>query len=304
MATNQVPRTIEEHRSRLKYLKVEGGQLAYLDEGTHNKQVIVLMHGMPANSWLYRKVIPHLTEAGLRVIAPDLLGFGASDKPTDLDNYTLKKQANRIFTLMNHLKIDKWTQVCHDLGGPWTFEMVDRGPQHIEKLIVMDTSTYMEGFYPPKLVGIMGGPMGPMMFSIMRSRLMGKKMIGDFFKSFVGYPENLTDEVIRGYWQPLHEGATRPFRQFTKNFKFMLAQFDRYQTALRRYQKPAMIIWAKKDAAMDYKIMPAQFARDLQVPAERIHIFEDASHFMQEDKPQELGKLFADFVKSEQMCNL
>lgn len=117
MASSRVPQTIEEHRGRLKYVKVEGGKMAYVDEGSHNKQVILLVHGMPASSWLFRKVIPLLTEAGLRVIAPDLLGFGASDKPKQPELYTLEKQANRLFALMSQLKMDTWTQVCHDLGG-------------------------------------------------------------------------------------------------------------------------------------------------------------------------------------------
>jgi haloalkane dehalogenase len=150
-------RNIQEHRMRMKYFSAEGGKIAYVDAGSPAGIPILLLHGMPTSSWLYRYVIDELSEKGYRVIAPDALGFGNSEKPRELALYKLDKQAVRIKALMENLGIASWTQVCHDLGGPWTFEMLIKYPDSINKLVILNTSAYLEGFHPP---GMLAGPMG------------------------------------------------------------------------------------------------------------------------------------------------
>jgi len=194
--TNAGPRTLAEHRSRLKKTQVEGGSLAYVDEGPRGAPAILLVHGMPTSSWLYRHIIPELTQSGFRVIAPDLLGFGASDKPADPAQYTLSRQAARLLALMKGLGLTTWAQVCHDLGGFWTWEIVDREPEHIERLVILNTSAYR--IRPPLSVSMMGGPLGIPALGMMRNSTLGPTMLGSFFKSFVAYPQRLTKSVIEG----------------------------------------------------------------------------------------------------------
>ena len=293
-AQEVAPATVAEHRARLKRASIGQHTLTYVDAGPRDGRVIVPVHGMPTNSWLWRKIIPPLANAGLRVIAPDMLGFGASDKPEDLNEYKLDKQANRIIALMDHLGIQQWTQIGHDLGGPWTCEVVDRATDRLQGLIILNTSAYRDGFKPPAMIKMMGGPIGPLMLNMMGSRVTGPLMMTGFFKMFVGHAQVIDRAAVEGYWLPLHEGTTRPFRQFTSNFPQMFAQFDRYQAALRRLNKPALIMWGKKDAVLDHVKLPAQFARDLRVPPERVIVFDDANHFLQEDKA---GPIAANIVK-------
>ncbi|USN55142.1 MAG: alpha/beta fold hydrolase [Candidatus Peribacteria bacterium] len=88
--------------------------MAYLDRGVRDGPVILLLHGTPTNSWLWRYMVPLLLQQGYRVIAPDMLGFGRSEKVVNLDVLEPQLQAQRIIALMNYLDIDQWSVVAHD----------------------------------------------------------------------------------------------------------------------------------------------------------------------------------------------
>jgi haloalkane dehalogenase len=97
----------------------QGGELRvhYLDEGSKDGQVVLLMHGEPSWSYLYRKMIPGLVAAGYRVLAPDLIGFGRSDKPTELDDYTYQAHVNWMTDWLNSLDLTRMVLFCQDWGG-------------------------------------------------------------------------------------------------------------------------------------------------------------------------------------------
>jgi pimeloyl-ACP methyl ester carboxylesterase len=284
-----------EFRGRQRFFEADGGKIAYVDEGSG--PVINLVHGFPTSSWLFRNLIPILVENGLRVIAPDLLGFGSSDKPEDPDLYTLKRQAGRIQALMRSLNISSWTQVCHDLGGPWTWEIIDAEPERIRKLIITNTTAYRDGWNPPATIDMMAGPVGAILLPLLGNKLLGPRLGKSMFDDFVGHPENLTQSDREGYWIPFPEGTTRTMRYFAQGFKTLADHFPRYQAALRNLDLPVMLVWGKSDQALDCEVMTGQFARDLNIPDERIHLFEDARHFLWEDYPQEIAHLMADFAK-------
>lgn len=97
----------------------EGGQLRvhYLDEGAKDAAPILLLHGEPTWSYLYRKMIPILVQAGHRVIAPDLVGFGRSDKPSKRSDYTYQRHVDWITSVVLQLDLTNITLVCQDWGG-------------------------------------------------------------------------------------------------------------------------------------------------------------------------------------------
>src|ERR1700710_593757 len=99
-----------------KYTEIDGLRLAYLDEG--EGKPVVFFHGGPTWSFLWRKVIPPVRDAGFRCIAPDYAGFGRSDKPTDLDWYTYDRHVELISDLLKELDVRDATAVVHDWGGP------------------------------------------------------------------------------------------------------------------------------------------------------------------------------------------
>ncbi len=290
-----VPKTIQQHRDRLCYFGLAGDRIAFVDEGARDGKPIVLLHGMPTSSWLYRNIIPILTKNGMRVIAPDMLGFGASDKPAEHSRYAFDLQAERLKALMDSLNINRWTQVVHDLGGPWTWELIYRHPDALNGLVVMNTTTYHDGFMPPAMMKVAGGPMGKLMAFMMRNRLTGPAQIRTLFKQFMAFPDKISNEVTNAYWLSMNEGTTHAFLAFAKGFPWWFLQFERYSNALRQLNIPAATIWGMHDKVLDGNKLSNHFARDLNIPKSMQRTL-DAGHFLQEDQPVELAQLLTEFM--------
>jgi haloalkane dehalogenase len=114
-------------------------RMHYLDEGPADGPVMLLMHGMPTWSYLYRDIIPVLVEAGYRCIAPDHMGFGRSDKPTDIHWYTIARHTEILTTLINALDLRNITLVCQDWGGPTGLAQAVYMPERFASLVIMNT---------------------------------------------------------------------------------------------------------------------------------------------------------------------
>jgi haloalkane dehalogenase len=293
---NQNPtQTLAAHRSRLQRLAVDGGQLAYLDTGPKDAPPVILVHGMPTSSWLYRDVAARLASLGMRAIAPDLLGFGASDKPADHSAYSRSRQAGRLVALLDHLGLAKATFAAHDLGGPWTFEVAEHHPERLAGLVVLNTSAYAELMTPPKQIRMVGGRLGPAMLAFMGSRA-GKPMIANFFADFTHTGHQLSAEATNGHWQPLYEGGTRAFRAFAVELDAAMAHFAHHADVLRHLDLPATIIWGTDDPVLRHERLVPRFATDLHIDPDDIHLLDHASHFLQEDRPNDIGDLIAKFI--------
>ena len=111
----------------------------YLDEGPKDGPVLLLLHGMPTWSYLYRHFIDPLTDAGYRCIAPDHLGFGRSDKPTDIHWYTIARHTEVLASLVMALDLKKVTLVCQDWGGPIGLAQAASMPDRFDRLVIMNT---------------------------------------------------------------------------------------------------------------------------------------------------------------------
>ncbi len=127
-----------------RYLEVddtEGGTLRvhYLDEGPAAADPVLLLHGEPSWSYLYRKMIPILVAAGHRVLAPDLVGFGRSDKPTRRSDYTYQRHVDWMQSLFDQLALDKVTLVCQDWGGLIGLRLVADNPERFARVVAANT---------------------------------------------------------------------------------------------------------------------------------------------------------------------
>jgi len=119
----------------------EGLRLHYLDEGPHGaKEVFLCLHGQPTWSYLYRKLIPFVTAAGHRAVAPDYYGFGRSDKPVEDAVYTFDFHRNALIALIERLDLRNITLVCQDWGGLIGLTLPMDMPERFGKLLVMNTS--------------------------------------------------------------------------------------------------------------------------------------------------------------------
>ncbi|MGB0370207.1 MAG: haloalkane dehalogenase [Opitutales bacterium] len=118
----------------------EGIRAHYLDEGNPDAtEVFLCLHGEPSWSYLYRKMIPIFAQAGVRVIAPDLLGFGKSDKPVDEDTYTFDFHRNFLMRFIEALDLTNITLVCQDWGGVLGLTIPQDMPERFKRLLIMNT---------------------------------------------------------------------------------------------------------------------------------------------------------------------
>jgi haloalkane dehalogenase len=265
----------------------DGLRLAHIDEG--DGAPVLFMHGEPTWSFLWRKVLGPVRDAGYRCIAPDLPGFGRSDKPMDIGWYTYDRHTEAMAGLLEELDLQGATIVVHDWGGPIGLRLAVEHPERIERLIVMDT-------------GLFTG-----------DQKMTEAWIA--FRDFVERTEDLPvgflvrgackhdpgDQVIEAYEVPFpnaeSKAGARAFPLILPTDPEMpgAAAGRRVLDALREDQRPKLVLWADSDPVLPLST-GERFAAVLGT--EVTHVIEDASHFLQEDAGQHIGELIADWLGS------
>src|SRR3954447_7949445 len=123
-----------------RYAEIDGLRISYLDEG--EGRPVIFFHGEPTWSYLWRKVIPPVRDAGYRCIAPDLAGFGRSDKPTEIGWYSYERHVEQTSRLLTDLDLHDATAVVHDWGGPIGLRLAVDHPDRISRLVVLDTGLF------------------------------------------------------------------------------------------------------------------------------------------------------------------
>ena len=122
----------------------DGLRMARIDEGPEDAPVALCLHGEPTWSYLYRHMIPVFLEAGMRVVVPDLFGFGRSDKPIDRGLFTYSWHRNSLLALVERLDLQRITLVCQDWGGVLGLTLPMEAPDRYDQLLVMNTSLPLE----------------------------------------------------------------------------------------------------------------------------------------------------------------
>lgn len=119
----------------------EDGKLRmhYVDEGPKDGEIVLMLHGEPSWSYLYRKMISPISAAGYRVVAPDLIGFGRSDKPTEQDSYTFQRHLDWLKNIITQLDLTNITLVCQDWGGLLGLRMVAEHPDRFARVCAANT---------------------------------------------------------------------------------------------------------------------------------------------------------------------
>ena len=271
----------EEHQSALSYLTMNDGKIAYIDQGAG--PVILFVHGIPSSSWMYRKLIGPLIEAGFRVIIPDMLGFGSSDKPDESSLYHCVSHAKRILQLMDHLKIKKWSHVVHDAGGLWTWELMLMEPHRVENLIILNTILFSEGFNPPVNMK-RESLIARWMSNVYENRLIGKIIINATLKNGTR-KYDFTKNEKRAYWLPIRSGSSTALRHFFTDFDYLDSLLPRIQTHLSMNRLPIYVIWGKHDKILDAEKQVPLIKDQFMVADHQIKILENAAHFITEEEP-------------------
>jgi haloalkane dehalogenase len=270
------------------YRQFDGFRLAHIDVGEGSP--VVFVHGEPTWSFLWRRVIPPVRDAGFRCIAPDLPGFGRSDKPIDISWYSYDRHAESVLALVDDLDLRDATVVVHDWGGPIGLRVAVERPDRVARIVVLDT-------------GLFTGHQ-PMNDAWMR------------FRAFVERTEDLPvgllvrraclhdpgDQVIAAYDAPFPNAASKAG---ARAFPLILPLTpdapgaeagQRVLDAMRDNPRPKLFLWADSDPVLPLEATGRRFAAALG--GEIDHVIAGASHFLQEDAGPEIGRLIASWLTS------
>jgi haloalkane dehalogenase len=263
----------------------DGLRLAHVDVG--EGAPVLMLHGEPTWSYLWRKVAGPVLEAGHRVILPDLPGFGRSDKPMDEDWYSYDRHTAAIGALLEELDLRDATFVLHDWGGPIGLRLAVEQPERVARLVLMDTGVFT----------------GEQEMSAAWHR----------FADFVDREDELPvgflvrrgcfndpgDEVAAAYDAPFPSEASKagarafpailPLSPSDPGAKAGRKVLD----ALQGDERPTLILWGAQDNPLPPSAGEA-LASELGKPAPRL--IEGAGHFLQEDKGAQIGAIIADWL--------
>lgn len=284
----------------------------YLDEGPKDGPVMLLVHGMPTWSYLYRTMIPPLVAAGYRCIAPDHLGFGRSDKPTDPHWYSIARHQEVLTSLICTLDLRQITLVCQDWGGPIGLAQAMTMPERFARLVIMNTWLHHDGFeYSEAIQSWRQNWMPDGIFARERPEvallpLLTAGLITPdiaFPALLSGTPPELTGQAAvtyRGYGAPFHgldDVAYNGLRRFPLSIPFETGeangavQAHHYQELLS-WPKPIHFVWGCAD-----QIFTEQWGRSW---AERLGATFDpidtANHFLQDTDGPTIVSLVLDRI--------
>lgn len=282
--------SIQDYPFSPNYLEVEEGlNMHYVDEGDPNATIVLLLHGEPSWSYLYRKMILVLVNHGFRAIAPDLIGFGKSDKLTEKSAYSYATHLNWMRTFIQKLDLKEITLFCQDWGGLLGLRLITEMEERFP-LVVASNTTLPTGDIPM-----------PESFQNWKefSQNSPKFNIGRVIQT--GTVQELSDEVIAAYNAPF---PSEEYKAGARMFPTLVPASPKDPESnnnrlawkkLMQWNKPFLTIFGDGDDIM----RGADKAFQKYVPGTQgqNHTMLNAGHFIQEEKGAELAELIVQFYK-------
>ena len=308
----------------------DGGTLRrhYVDAGPRDGEIVLCLHGQPTWSYLYRRMIPPLTAAGLRVVAPDLVGFGRSDKPAAQSDYTYARHVHWMTAFMTGLDLRDVMLVCQDWGGLIGLRVLADHPERFARVVVANTGLPDGSGIPPE----MAGPMRDMLAATpaLAPREMAAKLARNehgagflyWIRHCAAYPDftasavlrltairALGDAELRAYDAPF---PSEEYKQGARRFPSLVPIFPddpavednrRAWRVLERFEKPLLTAFSDRDpvTAGGWK----RFQASVPGAAGQPHVTIDgAGHFLQEDDGPRLAQVVIGFCRKNPLSAL
>lgn len=330
VAASRVPVTVRTPEDRFNgleklgynfepnYFSIDAGcgvtlpRVHYVDEGPRHGPLVLCLHGEPAWSFLYRKMVPVLVSAGYRVVVPDFIGFGKSDKYTDPANYSHELQTMVVRKLLDHIKVKSdITLVCQDWGGLTGLSVVKDVPHMFSALVIMNTGlpapildfsdddAGANGVKPPFMTKF--SQLLPFMLWQSSVHLLGTNLpIGRLFSTFLG-KDGVEPDVVAAYAAPfpsrLYRGGAAKWPTLVPAFKDdpVTAHMQAARNCLRTWKKPALVMFSDSDPVTRGS---EQLFLNL-IPHARYKQVEGPGHFLQETHGVLLAENVVNFMKAQ-----
>lgn len=284
-ARSGAAQVVAAHERAGRRLTVGDLQTFVLDRG--GGEPVVCLHGVPASSFLYRKVVDELADRALRGIAFDLPGLGLADRPADFD-YSWTGLGRFAADTVDTLDLDRFHLVVHDIGAPVGFELAARRPGRIESLTILNAPVDVASFRRPlvmKPFAVRGvGEVYLRMINQPAFRLLMRWQ-------GVADPSKITNAELDAYLMLLRaQDHGRAFLSIMRSFELTEAKQVLYRRILRDGGIRVQIVWGERDPALPVRTRGEQARRAAGLPT--IHRL-PGKHFLQEDQASALADLIA-----------
>lgn len=290
-----------------RYVEAAGHRIHYIEEG--RGAPVLFIHGNPTSSYLWRNILPKVAaDTGRRGIAPDLLGFGRSDK-LEQGEYTLDLHAEVVASFIERLGLKDLVLVMHDWGGPLGMRYAARHPENVQAVVLMETflwDTAWRDFGPFKpAFKLMRSPAGYVMIQVFNF-FVNKVLPGSVINR-----DHMTREVMDHYREPFPtmasrrairafprmipiEGEPEPGRRF----------IDEINADLPRLTCPVLWIKARPGAVITKETEYRLTALAARLPRLAVKDFGPGLHYLQEDDPHRLAALIAGWIRGHHLNDL
>jgi haloalkane dehalogenase len=279
---------IEVHAAAGRSFSAGGVRSFARDEGRGDATVL-LVHGIPSSSFLYRKVVPILADQGLRAVAPDLPGLGLAERPQGFD-YSWSGFAGWLGDAIDALEIDRCHLVVHDIGGPIGCEWAIRNPDRVLSLTVLNTMLNPATFRRTWTIAP---------FAVEGVGELAVRTTNRWLFAWLFYLQGIADraavsrhEVYAHFHLLQRVDRGRAFLQIVRGFE-LTAEKERFlREGLAQRPYPARIVWGERDPVLDLKQL--RIAEEVLGVDDAILL--PAKHFLQEDQAPAVAHAIADLA--------
>lgn len=272
---------------------IDGQNIHYLDEG--EGPVVVLVHGNPTWSYYYRNLVRTLREDH-RVIVPDHIGCGLSDKPQNY-NYTLSQHISNLCSLLSHLEITKYSLVVHDWGGAIGMGCAVKHPDQLERIVILNSGAFRSSRIPLRI-------------SVCRWPLIGPLLVRGvngfaWPATFMAVTKPLSPKVKEGYLHPYNSWANRvavsafvqdiPMTPTHRSYD-TLVEVENGLQGIADAEIPMLILWGGNDFCFNRHFYEEWLER---FPAASHHYFDDGGHYILEDEADVVIPEISNFLRTK-----
>jgi pimeloyl-ACP methyl ester carboxylesterase len=272
---------------RYRNVSVAGRSVFYREAGKSGKPVILLLHGFPSSSHMYRDLIPELAEE-FHVIAPDYIGFGYSDAPASTEfEYTFANLTSFVTGLIDQLGLTSYVLYMQDYGGPVGFRIFQQRPEQVAGFVIQNANAYLEGVsdaakqvFLPLWSDRNATTEAPAreLLTLESTRFQyafGAKDVTRVSPDAWMHDQGLLDRPGTAAYQI----------DLLEDYKTNVASYDAWHVAFRKYQPKTLIVWGKNDP---YFIPPGAEAYLRDLPGARL-VWLDGGHFALEEYASEVA---------------
>jgi haloalkane dehalogenase len=275
---------IQAHRDAGREF-VAAGVRSFVREEGHGEPV-VCVHGVPASSFLYRKLLSELARRGLRGVAFDLPGLGLADRPTDLD-YSWTGLGRFAAAAVDELGLDRFHLVVHDIGGPVGFELAAALPTRVRSLTILNTFIEVDHFRRPLVMQPFAWPVaGELWLAAMSHRLFVTLM------RWIGVADRSVPDVELAAYVDLlkHGDGGRAFLRIMRGFELSAQKRHLYEGVVGDVPYPVQVVWGARDPALRLAVHGNQVIRATRgAPVHTV----PGKHFLPEDQAPAIAELIS-----------